>query len=286
MPRFLLIAVIGLLALHGSEPVQAAKVRYLFEGWDGPALRVYASRPAGLASHRPVVIVMHGMRRNADEYRDQWHELANEHDFLLLVPEFSERDFPGTEGYNLGRRFDEAGRPVPRDQWSWSAIELLFDDALQRFGMVTTGYAVYGHSAGAQFVHRFLYFNPRARVVSAVAANAGWYTMPDFAVAWPYGLEGTEVDARQLAAVMKVPLTVLLGEADNDPDHPSLRRAPEAMLQGPHRLARGQHFFEVARTWSADEGVPFKWRLAYVPGVGHDNALMAPRAVAYLLPPP
>ena len=80
---------------------------------------------------------MHGVRRNARDYRDQWHELAKRHDFLLLVPEFSERDFPGTEGYNLGRQFDQAGRPVPRDQWSWSAIEPLFDEALKRFGMVT-----------------------------------------------------------------------------------------------------------------------------------------------------
>lgn len=284
MPRLLLTAVISLLALCGNVPAEAAKVRYSFEDWEGPSLRVYATRPVGLASHRPVVIVMHGMLRNADEYRDQWHELALEHDFLLLVPEFSERDFPGPEDYNLGRRFDGAGRPRPRSQWTYSAIEPLFEEALQRFGMVTTGYSLYGHSAGAQFVHRFLYFNPGARVVSAVAANAGWYTLPDLSVAWPYGLEGSGIDTQQLAAVMKLPHTVLLGEADNDPDHPSLRRTPEAMLQGPTRLARGQNFFEMARTWSANEGAPFKWRLAYVPGVGHENERMAPRAVPYLLP--
>ena len=191
MLRTLIATLTGLLLLASADRVQAAKIRYLFEGWDGPPLRVYATRPAGLASHRPVVVVMHGMRRNADEYRDQWHELALEHDFLLLVPEFNERDFPGPEGYNLGRRFDEAGRARPRGQWSYSAIEPLFEDALQRFGMVATDYSIYGHSAGAQFVHRFLYFNPAARVVSAVAANAGWYTLPDLSVAWPYGLEGT-----------------------------------------------------------------------------------------------
>lgn len=285
MSKYLLALALFFFLLPAAD-AGAAKIRIVVQTPAGLEQRVYLTRPNLLASDRPVVFVMHGMRRNADEYRDQWHELARENDFLLLVPEFSERDFTGSEGYNLGRRFDEVGRLRPRGQWSYSAIEPLFDDALQRFGLVATAYSIYGHSAGAQFVHRFLYFNPGARVVSAVAANAGWYTMPDLSVAWPYGLEGTGIEARQLAAAMKVPLTVLLGEADNDPNHPSLRRAPEAMLQGPTRLARGQHFFEVARARSAAGGVPFKWRLAYVPGVGHENELMAPRAVPYLLPSP
>ena len=58
-------------------------IQFKFDGWDGPELRVFVSRSPGLAADRPVVFVMHGMRRNADDYRNQWHELALEHDVDL-----------------------------------------------------------------------------------------------------------------------------------------------------------------------------------------------------------
>ena len=236
----------------------AAKIRYEFTAWSGPALRVFASRPTGLAPARPVVIVMHGTRRNADEYRDQWHDIAIEHDFLLLVPEFNDRDFPGSNAYNLGFVSDSQGRQRPRELWSYSAIEALFEDAIRRYGMITTGYSLYGHSAGAQFVHRFLFHVPDARVVRAVAANAGWYTMPDETIDWPYGLHGSAVSGEMLTAALNIPLTVLLGDQDTDPNHDSLRRTPEALAQGVHRMARGQAFFESARSRAERLGLPFR----------------------------
>ena len=38
---------------------------------------------------------------------------------------------------------------------------------------------MFGHSAGGQFVHRFVQFKPNSRVNYAISANAGWYTVPD-----------------------------------------------------------------------------------------------------------
>ena len=144
MIRFMLL---GLLIAGWSGPLTAAKVRFTFEDWEGPALNVHVSRPAGLAADRPVVFVMHGTRRNASDYRDQWHELAMEHDFLVVVPEFSDADFPGAAGYNLGYQYDSAGKPRPRALWAYSAIEPMFDDIRKRFSLATPRYALYGHSA-------------------------------------------------------------------------------------------------------------------------------------------
>ena len=276
-------ALLLLLLIAAAPSAQAAKIRIVVESPGGIGQHVYLTRPAELAPDRPVVFVMHGMKRNADEYRDQWHDLAEEHDFLLVVPEFSDRDFPESEGYNLGNRFDGAGELRPVAQWSFSAIEPIFDEVKRRFGMTAARYALYGHSAGAQFVHRFLYFVPDARVARAVAANAGWYTMPDPDVDFPYGLRDSGVSPDMLAKTLRLPLTILLGEEDTDPDHPSLNRDPAAMAQGPYRFARGQAFHATAEAAARRLGVPLAWRLDTVPGADHDNRLMAPAAVPYLL---
>ncbi len=286
MKTRLLALLLCCAALTAGPPAQAAKIRYTFDGWAGPALRVHATKPAGLEAGRPVVFVMHGVQRNAREYRDQWHELARKHRFLLLVPEFSQRDFPGSDAYNAGFLRDAEGRPRPREQWSFAALEPLFDDARRRFGMTTPRYAIYGHSAGAQFVHRYLFFVPGARIERAVPANAGWYLMPEYGVGYPYGLGGSPVTPEDLQRALAVPVTVLLGDRDTDPDHSSLRRTPEALAQGATRLERGERFFETARELAERQGLPFNWRLVLVPGADHDNRLMAPAAVPWLLGEP
>lgn len=282
MSKYLLSLALFFCLLPAAD-AGAAKIRIVVKTPAGLEQKVYLTRPAGLTADRPIVFVMHGAKRNASEYRDQWHELAKEHHFLLVVPEFSDRQFPGSESYNLGNVFDAAGKLQPRTAWSFSAIEPIFDEVRRRFGMTARSYAIYGHSAGAQFVHRFLFHIPKARVRQAVAANAGWYTMPVFNVAFPYGLGNSVVSSTDLAAALQLPVTVLLGEADIDPDHPSLRRTPEALAQGPHRFARGQAFFDAAMSAATRLGVPFGWQLQTVPGADHDNRLMAPAAIPWLL---
>lgn len=281
---FLSACVLALCCLS-ARPALAAKVEFHFSAWNGPKVRVYASRPVGLKPDRPVVFVMHGVQRNAREYRDQWHQLAIDNDFLLVVPEFDERDFPGAASYNLGNVRDAKGDRRKPEDWSFSLIEPLFDDVRKRFSMATSTYSLYGHSAGAQFVQRFLLYMPKARVSRAVAANAGWYTLPDLATPWPYGLNGAGVGAENLAMALQRPLTVLLGEGDTDPDDSRLRNNPEALLQGSNRLERGKRFFEAGREAAARLGVPFGWQLRTVPGADHDNRLMAPAAIDYLIRP-
>lgn len=243
---------------------EAAKIRIELQTPGGVEQKVYLARPVGLAADRPIVFVMHGVRRNADEYRDQWYDLAEEHDFLVVVPEFSDDDFPGAEAYDYGNVYDEAGGVKPRSTWAFETIEPIFDDVRRRYGMTAEAYSIYGHSAGARFVHRFLMHVPEARVLRVVAANAGSYTMPDFSVDFPYGLRGSAVGREDLGRALQLPVAILLSEADTD--------------------SRGQAFFATARAAAADLQVPFGWQLATVPGADHDNRKMAPATVPYLLP--
>ena len=225
---------------------------------------------------------MHGVNRDADRYRDQWSALSERYGFVLAVPEFNQADFPGSAGYNLGNVFDGAGKPVPRERWSFSVLEPLFDRLRELTGTRVATYDLYGHSAGAQFVHRYVMFVPDARLGRAVAANAGWYTLPDRKVAYPYGLRGKRLPPVDLRRALGQPLVILLGTADNDPTYHNLRRTPEAMAQGPHRYARGHFFFGTATAAAATEGTELAWTLEKVEGVGHDNGGMAEAAAASL----
>lgn len=241
--------------------------------------------PPQATPESPVVVVMHGVGRNGLDYLNDWMPHAKSLGFLLIVPEFSKAQFPGEEGYNSGNTFDQAGHAVPRDQWSFSAIEPIFDAVKARTGSRAQGYRLFGHSAGAQFVHRFIYFVRGARVERIVAANAGWYMLPDLSVGFPYGLKGAPVSGADLRHALALPMTILLGTADTDLVKHALRHTPEADAQGLHRLARGRYFYARAREVSQEMGVPLGWSIATAPDVDHNNAAMAPFALKFLFPP-
>jgi hypothetical protein len=213
---------------------------------------------------------------------DEWTPYARKYGFILVAPEFSDAAFPGGNSYSVGGTTDGKGNPRPREQWSFSYIEPIFDAVKAATGNRSERYSLFGHSAGAQFVHRFLYFVPEARVAKAVAANAGWWTMPDPAFDFPYGLRGSAVDEAALKNMLQRPLVVLLGTADTDPEDVHLRRTAGALAEGPNRLARGQAFFEAGKRRAEALGVPLGWQLETAPGVAHSDSGMAAFAVKWL----
>ena len=64
------------------------------------------------------------------------------------------------------------------NEWSFSIIEPLFDSVKSSLSLENDKYNMFGFSAGAQFVHRFIQFKPNARFDKVVAGAAGWYTVP------------------------------------------------------------------------------------------------------------
>ena len=268
------------------QTLPSGKASMMFSGWEGPDLKVWTYNPANSTAATPIVFIMHGTNRDGDRYRDEWVDLAEKENLIIVAPQFPRADFPGAIGYNLGYILtEEGGTPRPKEQWAFSAIEPIFDEVRRLTNSKNKTYAMYGHSAGAQFVHRFVFFVPDARLTRAVAANAGWYTLPTFDQDYPYGLGGTGLAPTTLNAALGNKLVVLLGTADNDPNHRSLRRTAEANAQGPHRFARGHTFFKTAQARAKREGVLFSWKLQYAPDIGHKNGLMAKFAAGYLAQP-
>ena len=257
------------MLLLASFPLAADGVgQFRFAQWNGPSLMIHAVEPEAAGPDAPVVFVMHGVRRNAGEYRDNWIGLARKYALRVYVPEFDAERFPGAASYNLGGIESQGPR-------AFDAIEPLFKWLRDSRGSTASGYVLFGHSAGAQFVHRFTCFARPQHLQLAIAANAGWYTLPDHDQTWPYGLGSIDGSACKVDLWLQQPLMILLGELDRDPRHRYLRRTPEAMQQGPNRLARGHYFLRAGQAAAAALNVPLAWRLETVPGVGHDNSGMA-----------
>jgi len=282
MKHLLAFLLLGALATAAVPPAESAKGRFSY-AQAGKSVTVWYYLPPAAGSRAPIVFVLPGIKRNGEDYLHDWIPLAEAGRFLLVVPEFSQAQFPGDEGYIYGNTVNTAGRPVPREQWSFSMIEPIFDAVRARTGNLSGSYGLYGHSAGAQFVQRFIYFVPRARLARAVAANAGWYMLPELATDFPYGLKGTPVTADDLQHALNLPLVVLLGTADTDSHDRVLRHTPQADAQGLYRFARGQFFFARALQSAQAQGVSFGWRLEKADGVGHSDPGMAPFAVHWLL---
>jgi poly(3-hydroxybutyrate) depolymerase len=231
--------------------------------------------PVGCPADARVVFVMHGADRSGEKCLNDWMPYANERRFLLVAPEFSDQEFPGATGYQFGNLTTRAGQPMPREAWTYNMVEPIFDAFRERCQINNGQYCIYGHSAGAQFVQRFVCFASRPRMSRAVSANAGVYMLPDTATNFPYGFGGTGPGAAGLCAALGKPLIVLLGTADNDPHHKALSHSLEAEAQGSSRLARGNFFFACGEKAAAAIQAPFGWKLSFAPGIGHSDKDMA-----------
>lgn len=229
----------------------------------------------------PILFVCHGTDRNANDYRDNWIELAKKHKVIIIAPEFSDKYYPKSLGYNLGNMFDLQNKPVPEKKWSFSVIDPIFNFVVKQINGNQTFYDIFGHSAGAQFTHRFIMFKNTSKVNRIVLANAGWYTMPDFSVDFPYGLKNTSLNTTTITPILKQKVIVLLGDKDTKRTK-NLRKTPEADAQGKNRYERGLTYFKTAKKLSDSKGVDFGWKQEIVPNVGHSNAKMAIAAAKIL----
>lgn len=244
-------------------------------------LMVHCYRPASHRPENPVVIVQHGMMRNGDEYRDFWIPAAEKHGLLIAAPTFSDAAFPGVDGYNNGLVVASDGSMTPPQHWAY-AVPARVLEALRAGGATTRTQAMlYGHSAGGQFAHRLLATQDHAPFAAVIAANPGWYTLPDLGRAFPEGLGGTGFDDHRLAEWFAYPMQIFAGDQDIEENDPNLPAQPEALAQGPCRYARAKFMFMFARTQAAALGMPFYWTLTEVPGVGHDGEAMSRAAAAF-----
>ncbi len=270
------------VSIDPSRP-GAGKFRFLdAQGDPSRPIVVWYYRPENLPDDHRIVFVMHGGGRNGMGYRYPWIDHAIEHKFLLLVPEFSREYYPDNYHYNYGNVATRAGEPIEETEWTFSAIEHLFDHIRKKLNFKRETYCIYGHSAGAQFVHRMLLFKPNARIEKAIAANAGWYTLPTLEKSFPAGLENSTATRQTQKVALKKKLYILLGDLDTNTTDTNLPRSLAAKAQGKHRFERGHTFFQTARNEAAQLDTSLAWELRVAKNIGHSHIEMAAPAASLL----
>jgi poly(3-hydroxybutyrate) depolymerase len=256
----------------------------------GRPLVIHTYRPAAHRPDDPVVLVQHGVKRNGDEYRDFWIDAAERHRLLIVATTFGDGPFPKPENYNNGAVVAPDGGVRPREDWLYAILPRVVE-ALRAGGVTRRPQVrLYGHSAGGQFAHRLMATQDHAPYEAVVSGNPGWYTLPTLDRPFPEGVGGLGFGTPDLARWLAYPMTILAGEQDIDTADEHLPRNPEALAQGPTRFARARYFFDFAQDAAARLGVPCRWQLVTVPGVGHDGCAMGKAAAALWfegrIPPP
>lgn len=228
----------------------------------------------------PILFSMHGADRKGDVQRESWKYFAEENNFIVIAPEFT-KEFYKENDYQFGglatKRLGSELRP--EEEWTYKIIEHIFDYFKKMSGNQSKTYDIWGHSAGGQFVHRYLLATPHARVRRAIATNAGNYTFPlpnglidenGKRWGWPYSIYGTPLaDPENLKSYFAKPLIVHGGDLDTTTTRKDFPKDPPSSAQGAHRYERAQNFYAEAKKLAAEMGVPFNWEFVTLPGVGH-----------------
>ena len=264
------------LWLRAAEAPLPAGMSELTLPNEGEPLKVFAYKSPSYTDG-PLLVVVHGSDRNAADHRDWAVNLAERFGVLVVAPEFdkerySDERYKRTLGVLLGSVLQ------PRDKWTPNAIVRLVAAVRAREGRPQLPYYLIGHSGGGQFVVKMAMFMPH-EAKGFVACNPGSYPFPWPDVKFPYGFGGLPAELTNDDALRRfyaAPLTLYLGTGDvwQNVAVDYFDMNPDAMKQGPVRLARGQNFFETSRKNAAAHGWTFNWRIVETPRIGHDAMLM------------
>ena len=240
----------------------------------------------------PILMSLHGADRNGESYRNYWIQMANDNGFIVIAPEFSVVNYPGLgDHYLMSNIFDDGDNPSPetfndQSEWTFSILDPLFEYVKVAASSTEETYNAWGHSGGAQFLHRFVTYLPNSKLDIAVCSNAGWYTVAENGVSFPYGIDNGQLPTTDLITAYSKKLIVHLGKNDTNSDSSTgiRRNGVVDAQQGIHRFERGQYFFNTSQATAQNMEVSFNWEKQEVAGIGHQAQLMATDALQYFLP--
>ena len=223
--------------------------------------RYYLFVPASYAPGREIVVLVHGISRNAREHAIAFAPFAARSGVALLAPLFTKefcRDYQRLGLTGTGHRAD-------------ALLQDIVAEATSDIGAIGGSFSLFGHSGGAQFAHRYAFAWPQHVRRLAVCA-AGNYTFPDPSLPFPFGLDcsGLRDHFRfELHATLRIPTLVVVGSRDRQRDQTLRSDSGLDELQGRHRFERGRRWTRAMIAAAAAHGIASHIEFVRIPGAGH-----------------
>ncbi len=219
--------------------------------------------PGTLNKDANPLVALHGISRNGREQVELLAPRAEALGRIVIAPHFP------AEHWKVFQRITNLHRP-----------DLALLDFLGRVrdnGLADTRhFDLAGYSGGAQLAHRFaMLFPHKIRKLSLSAA--GWYSMPDGSIDYPYGLAskpGGKVDwgpqmFRSLPDYLRLTISIFVGEHDDQQDAALRRNDLLERTQGATRLERAERYHNALTEAARAHDIAPKVTLTRLPGCAH-----------------
>ena len=266
------------------KDVNASEIQEtIFASWNKSDVNLFYTLPDVINEETKVLFIIHGGSRNAYDYLKIWIELSKNKNIILVAPEFSRNNH---NDYALLNMSDHYANPNKNnEEYLDMSISSFFNFFKSKYALKVNDYKIYGHSGGAQFLHRYILFSNDSRISSSVIANSGYYTFLNWDD-YPYGIKDVdELNSKKIENFLSEKVTMLIGEKDRGFTRSSHTSANEKgiIAQGRNRFQRANNYFNHLVVISEQFEIPFRWKFYVVENVGHENKKMSSRAAEILL---
>ncbi|VAW42135.1 hypothetical protein MNBD_GAMMA01-708 [hydrothermal vent metagenome] len=208
-----------------------------------------------------IVILIHGISRNAKEIITSFNKVTDKNT-ILIAPIFSKEY--ASDYQRLGRK-----NKGPRADYILQAI---VNELKEKYKFSCDKLNLFGFSAGAQFAHRYAFAHP-ADVNKVAIVAAGWYTMPAFNLDYPIGLKLQDEFADinfELKRLLRTKFRVYIGEQDCQRDKSLNKNKRIDALQGKNRLERAKSWITLMNNQYSKHQINNQINLVTLPNVAHD----------------
>ena len=272
------ILIIFLIFSFNIQSNQVNKI--LYASWDKPDVEIFYTLPKEINNQTKVLFIIHGNSRDVKKYLNLWLEDAKDKNVILVAPHFTKENYP-----NFGTlQIAKSSGKILNDQSNnlTNSISSFFTYFKSKYNLESSTYRIFGFSAGSQFVHRYLMYGKDTRTEKAVLGSAGWYTFLN-EEKYPYGTKNMPIEKERYEWFLSRRVLFILGNKDNDPNHPTLNLSKGAKKQGNNRYERGQNYFDNLLNFSKKNKIPFRWRYKVVPSLDHNTEMLSKNAIPFLL---